>query len=116
MERDKRDIREGVEDADATGMVAGEELITTAETMLPLLRPEALPREDLHAALPPAHPAHAAIDQLHEEIHSSRPDRAAIERHVGVLRALPELEARIANWWDDPNTQRYVATIDQIGL
>jgi hypothetical protein len=116
MGTERRDIREGIEDADATGMVAGEELITNAETMLPLLRPQRLPREDLHAALPPEHPGHVAIDELHAEVHSSQPRRAAIEQHVGILRALPELEARIANWWDDPRTQRYVATIDQIGL
>ena len=30
-------LREGIEDADATDMVAGEELITQAETLLPLL-------------------------------------------------------------------------------
>lgn len=35
------DVRDGVESADATGMIAGEELITQAETLLPLLdRPE----------------------------------------------------------------------------
>lgn len=41
-EERKRDIREEVTDADATGLVAGEELITEAETILPLLqrRPE----------------------------------------------------------------------------
>jgi hypothetical protein len=116
MEKKPRDIREGVEDADATGMIAGEELITNAETMLPLLRPQRLPHEDLHAALPPEHPAHATIDDLREEVHASQPNRETIERHVGILRALPELEARILNWWDDPRTQRYVATIDQIGL
>jgi hypothetical protein len=30
-------LRDGIEDADATNMVSGEELITQAETLLPLL-------------------------------------------------------------------------------
>jgi hypothetical protein len=30
-------LREGIEGADATNMIAGEELITQAETLLPLL-------------------------------------------------------------------------------
>ena len=48
---ERESVREGVEGADDTGMVAGEELITEAETMLPLERPE-LPRDQLHAARP----------------------------------------------------------------
>jgi hypothetical protein len=107
--------RDGINDADATGMVAGEELITEAQTLLPLLRPQ-LPSEDLHKALPPEHSEHATIDQLHGEIHSAQPNRDAIESHVGRLRALPEVEAIIANWWDDPRVQRFVANLNQIGL
>jgi hypothetical protein len=107
--------RDAINDADATGMVAGEELITEAQTLLPLLRPE-LPSEDLHKALPPEHGEHATIDRLHGEIRSAQPDRGAIESHVGRLRALPEVEAIIANWWDDPRVQRFVANLNQIGL
>jgi len=111
------DLRKDVEDADDTGMVAGEEMITQAETMLPLLRLQAvLPREDLHAALPEGHDAHETIDALHEELHKPRPDRQTIERHVGRLRALPELEATLVNWWDSPKTQRYFAILAQIGV
>ena len=36
-EKRKREIREDVIDADATGLVSGEELISEAETILPLL-------------------------------------------------------------------------------
>lgn len=107
--------RDGINDADATGMVAGEELITEAQTLLPLLGPQ-LPSEDLHKALPPEHAEHATIDQLHGEIHSAQPNPGAIESHVGRLRALPEVEAIIANWWDDPRVQRFVASLNQIGL
>jgi hypothetical protein len=31
------ELREGITDADATGLIAGEELITEAETILPIL-------------------------------------------------------------------------------
>ena len=87
-EKRGEDVRDGVADADATGMIAGEELITQAETLLP----------------------------LHAEIESDAPDRDAIDAHVQRLRALPELEARIANWWEDPSTQRFVWNLSQIGL
>lgn len=103
--------RDAVTSADDTGMIAGEELITEAETVLPTL-----PREDLHAALPSAHPAHATIDDLHAAVRQSAPDRAAIERHVGNLRGLPQLEAIVAKWWDDPRTQRFFGNLGQIGL
>jgi hypothetical protein len=112
-ERESR--REGVEDADDTGMVADEQRINEAETLLPLAAPN-LPHDELHAALPHEHEAHATIDDLHAEFGRESPSRANIERHVGALRALPELEAIVANWWDDPKTQRFIANIGQIGL
>ena len=93
---------------DDTGMVEGEKLITEAETMLPL--------ERLHEALPDEHPAHATIDQLHAEFAASKPNAQAIHTHVGALRAVPQLEAIVANWWESPSTQRFVATLGQIGL
>jgi hypothetical protein len=106
MDREEQ-RREGVNDADDTGMLAGEELITQA-TLLPL--------QELHEALPDEHGAHETIDRLGDELSSPKPDPNAIQRHVGALRALPELEARIANWWDDPRTQRFISDLGQIGL
>ena len=91
--------REAVTAADDTGMLAGEETMAR-----------------LHAELPDEHPAHATIDELHAALRSQPPDPHAIRKHVGVLRSLPELEAAIANWWDDPKTQRFVANLGQIGL
>jgi hypothetical protein len=112
---DREDVRrEAVTDADATGLIAGEQLITEAETLLPTRL--ALPRQDLHAALPEGHPAHATIDQLHGEIERPTPNVASIHEHVSSLRALPQIEATIVNWWDDPKTQRFIADLGQIGL
>ncbi|HEX3670832.1 MAG TPA: hypothetical protein VHT92_03910 [Candidatus Cybelea sp.] len=108
-------LRKEIEGADDTGLVAGEELITQAETMLPLLRTQAgLPVDELHAALPPDHDAHATIDKLHAAMQADPPDHELIHEHAGALRALPELEAIVANWWDDPKTQRFVAILGQI--
>jgi len=114
-EERKRDLRQEITDADATGLVAGEELITEAETLLPLYRPS-LPDEDLHAALPEGHSAHTTIDDLNTEIDRDVPSHQAIQKHVAKLRSLPELEAIIANWWDDPQTQRFVWSLNQGGL
>jgi hypothetical protein len=100
--------REGVDAADDTGLLAGEELITRAETMLPI--------DELHDALPEGHAAHEAIDQLHAELRGPAPNAQAIAGHVRRLRALPEIEAKIVNWWDDPKTQRFIANLGQIGL
>jgi hypothetical protein len=100
--------RQGIEDADDSGLVAGEELITQATTMLPL--------EQLHAALPGHHQAHARIDQLHAEMGKDSPSRQAIEQHVHHLRLLPELEAIVVNWWNDPKTQRFFENLGQIGV
>jgi hypothetical protein len=108
-------LRKEIEGADDTGLVAGEELITQAETMLPLLRAQAaVPADELHAALPPGHEAHATIDKLHAAIHANPLDHDAIHEHAGTLRAIPELEAIVANWWDDPKTQRFIAILGQI--
>ncbi len=112
-----RNLREGIEDADATGLVAGEELITQAETGLPLLRlRESLPHKRMHAALPEAHADHATVDALHAELHKPAPNRGSVERHVARLRLLPELEAIVVNWWDDPRVQRFFGDLGQIGV
>ena len=94
-----RNLRDGIEDADATGLIAGEELITQAET-----------------ELPEAHAEHATGDALHAELHKPAPDRGSVEQHVARLRLLPELEAIVVNWWDDPKVQRFFSDLGQIGI
>jgi len=115
MRRMNEKFRDGVTDADATGMVADEEHIAEVETMLPLLQHD-LPREDLHAALPAGHDAHATIDALHTEMQGDKPNKATVEQHVGTLRLLPELEAIVVNWWDNPSTQRFFDNLARTGL
>jgi hypothetical protein len=106
MDKRRDEIREEITDADATGLVANEEFIAQTETLLPLL----------HGALPQGHEAHSTIDDLHKEVKDGAPDRPSIENHVAKLRSIPELEAIIANWWDNPQTQRFVWSLSQGGL
>lgn len=75
-----------------------------------------LPHDDLQAALGADHPERATVDRLRAELAAPKPDRAAIETHVGRLRSLPEVGAVIANWWDNPATQRFLNNLSNTGL
>ncbi len=98
------DIRKEVEAADATGMVANQELLAS------------FPAQALRSALPRTHSAHESIDRLHAELAKTAPSREALEKHVSALRSVRELEAAIANWWDSPTTQQIVFDLTRIGL
>ena len=75
-----------------------------------------LPGDDLRDALGADHPERATVDQLHAELGASAPDAAAIEAHVHRLRLIPEARAIIVGWWDDPRTQRFIASLGATGL
>jgi hypothetical protein len=74
------------------------------------------PYDELRAAAGDDAQAKASVDALHAELHSGSPDPANVARQANVLRAIPVLEARIANWFDDPNTQRWIKAITDAGL
>ena len=74
------------------------------------------PYEELRSALGDGADGTASVDALQAELHAERPDPAEVQRHASQLRAIPALEARIANWWDDPNTQRWVLWLTDAGL
>lgn len=74
------------------------------------------PYDELRAAAGDDTPAARSVDALHAELNSARPDPVAVEQHASLLRAIPVLEARIANWWDDPATQTWVKFITDSGL
>jgi hypothetical protein len=74
------------------------------------------PYDELKAAVGDDAQAQASVDALHDELHSGSPDPANVARQANFLRAIPVLEARIANWFDDPNTQRWVKAITDAGL
>ena len=74
------------------------------------------PYDEIRAAAAGDEQAEQSVDALHAELHAEEPDPVTVERHATVLRGIPVLEARIANWWDDPNTQRWVKAITDAGL
>lgn len=60
--------------------------------------------------------SHADIDALHAELSRDEPSRDAIESHVEGFRNRPKLFAIIANWFDDPRTQTFLADLAGTGL
>ena len=74
------------------------------------------PYEELRAALGEDPQARQSVDALKDELHADEPNAAVVREHASRLRGIPVLEARIANWWDDPNTQRWVKAITDAGL
>jgi len=74
------------------------------------------PYDELRAALGGDAASAGSVDALSAELHADEPNPTAVEHHANALRAIPELEARIANWWDDPNTQRWVKAMSDAGL
>lgn len=60
--------------------------------------------------------ARQTLDALQTHLTGPRPERATVERHVGLLRRVGTLEAIVANWWDDPVTQRWIKNLTDAGL
>jgi PAS domain S-box-containing protein len=74
------------------------------------------PYDELRAAVGDDENAHADVDALQAQLTQPAPDPAAVRKHAGRLRGIPVLEARIANWWDAPETQRWIKAITDAGL
>jgi hypothetical protein len=77
-------------------------------------RPQ-LPYDELHAAISdPA--ARTELEALRAHLNDPKPDPERVRGHVDALRGVRDVEARIANWFDDPETQRWIMTITDAGL
>ncbi|MBV9440263.1 MAG: hypothetical protein JOZ24_09755 [Candidatus Eremiobacteraeota bacterium] len=74
------------------------------------------PYAELRAALGGDAEGARSVDALQRELGDERPDPAEVREHASRLRAIPVIEARIANWWDDPRTQAWVKAIADAGL
>ncbi len=74
------------------------------------------PYDELRAALGEDARQNRAVEELRAELSAPQPDHAAVTEHANRLRAIPVLEARIANWWDSPETQRWIKAITDAGL
>jgi hypothetical protein len=75
-----------------------------------------LPYDELRHAVGDDPSAQGELDALHAHLAASEPDPARIRGHVDALRGVRDAEARIANWWDDPVTQRWIKAISDAGL
>lgn len=75
-----------------------------------------LPYDELHAAIGDDAAARSELEALRAHLDHPTPDPAQLAGHVDALRGVHGVEARIANWWDDPETQRWVMTITSAGL
>jgi hypothetical protein len=75
-----------------------------------------LPYDDLRHAAGDDASAQRELDALHQHLAATQPDPAQIRGHVDALRGVRDVEARIANWWDDPETQRWIKAITDAGL
>ena len=74
------------------------------------------PYDELRSALGDSHEAATSVDALDAQLHSDAPDVHAVRDHATRLRGIPVVEARIANWWDDPETQRWVKALTDAGV
>lgn len=74
------------------------------------------PYDELRAALGDQPEAATSIDALQAELEAGAPNVDAVAAHASRLRSIPVIEARIANWWDDPTTQSWVKAITDAGL
>lgn len=76
-------------------------------------RPQPAPLDfaKIEADLGPAQRADLA--GLRAQVEHEYPDGERIRGHVSVLR---ETEARIANWFDNPETQRWMQSLGNAGL
>jgi hypothetical protein len=75
-----------------------------------------LPYDELQTAIGADPAARGELDALREQLNHPTPDPARLASHVDALRGVRDAEARIANWWDDPATQRWVLAITNAGL
>ncbi len=75
-----------------------------------------VPYDELRGAIGDDPAARAALDALHAHVAAPNPDPKEIERHVDALRSIRDAEARVANWWDDPVTQRWFQALGNTGL
>lgn len=74
------------------------------------------PYDELRTALGDDAAGTRSVEELRAELHSGQPNPAAVQHHASMLRSIPVLEARVANWWDDPATQTWVKAITDAGL
>jgi hypothetical protein len=74
------------------------------------------PYDEFRSALGDHPEGRAALDDLQAALHAPAPQAEHVSASVRRLRAIPVLEARIANWWDEPRTQNWLKILSDAGL
>lgn len=74
------------------------------------------PYDELRAALGTPSDHTADVDDLHTAMNAERPAPDHVRASVDRLRGVPELEARIANWFDSPRVQQWLFDLSETGL
>ncbi len=75
-----------------------------------------LPYHELRAGIVNDPIALARLDELHADLERDRHDPERIGEHVTALRGIAAIEARVANWWESPATQRFFNNLTNAGL
>jgi hypothetical protein len=74
------------------------------------------PFDELRDALGDHPTGNAALDELHAALDQEKAPAHKVHGIVDRLRAIPVIEARILDWWEDPATQRWVMNLSNSGL
>lgn len=74
------------------------------------------PYERIDEALGDDAAAGAHVRELRDRLASPAPDPTRIRESVGILSRIRTIEAIVANWWDDPATQRWIKSLGDTGL
>ncbi len=75
-----------------------------------------LPYDELQAAIGADPAGQRELEGLRTHLDGPAPDPARVRGHVDALRGIRDVEARIANWWDDPKTQSWVMFFTDAGI
>jgi hypothetical protein len=74
------------------------------------------PFDELRDALGDHPTGNATLDELHAALDTGGAPAHIVRGLVDRLRAIPVIEARILDWWEDPATQRWVMNLSNSGL
>lgn len=71
-------------------------------------------RESLQSYSGPEYADHVA--DIHSELDREEPRPSVLAAHVERLKTQPDLEFKVASWWNDPKTQAFIAELNATGI
>ena len=78
--------------------------------------PTRLPYDKIHTHLKDDPQARGALDALHAALDDPKAERSHVEKHVGILRAIPAIRVTIEAWYDSPAVQSWLKTLSDLGF